>query len=174
MAYKKVKLLNESGDEELYPETDWSIVRNTPIDVDAQNIEISAKNFVSFISSPKGHSTVDTPCRPISDQVSFTTNEIYLSNEKTNGRSLLYTHYPRTEKSLSEVLNGSFFGSVIFTNEHSNDYGKTFPAIGIGEWDSTEHRISGYSFLYFNGTEFLPVDFNQMSYIPINRTSGIL
>ena len=43
MNYKKVKLLDESGNEELYPETDWSIVKNSPINTGNDGITINKK-----------------------------------------------------------------------------------------------------------------------------------
>lgn len=176
MAYKRVRLLNEKENEILYPETDWSIVKNSPVKNTGDGVQIIAKKNVEFLAKNNSNSVVNSEFRVNANKVVFSgkpasgTN-LLISNERTANQPIHYRYYPRTEKATKDFPLGDFFGSVVFTSKTSDNYGKIFPAIGIGEGSSGV--IDGYAFLYFDGTQFQPVDFDTMDYIPLNRTSGI-
>lgn len=120
MAYKKVKLLSESG-EELYPECDWSVVKNSPITVDPYSIDIQNEDG-SIIFSWGKDGFIDAGPLGVNvsaDAVDFHGDKIhkedgvYIANENTENQPILFDEYPREEKAFKDFPLNKFFGSLI-------------------------------------------------------------
>lgn len=171
MAYKKVKLLDESGNEELYPETDWSIIKNSPVTTDSGRIMVNNKGNISFAWNE--NASINAGGRITADNVSLQGENLYISDKNTENKPILFEHYPRTEKVLEDCPLSLFFGVAVYRDDYLyGDKNAIFPAVAIGQMKS-DGKIIYYVFCHKGDTpgEWWRMVNNQMRFIPINKTS---
>ena len=95
MAYKRVRLLNEKENEILYPETDWSIIKNSPVKNTGDGVQIIAKKNVEFLAKNNSNSVVNSEFRVNANEVIFSGDvmsrtNLLISNEKTDNQPIHY------------------------------------------------------------------------------------
>lgn len=166
MAYKKVKLLNETGDEELYPESDWSIIKNSPITTELNRIDMQSNGKIKFDWDLDA--TVNANMRVYADNISLVGEELYITDENTGNQPVLLKYYPRTEKAFEACPLNKFFGSVFdWMDLNHTTIRSVLPAIGIARINPEKGET--YQYFFFNGRYWEKTE--ETNFIPINKGS---
>lgn len=168
MNYKKVKLLDESGNEELYPETDWSIVKNSPINTGNDGITINKKGRNILLRSK--NCSIEGKLNVRTDRFVFDVpiNDVFYSNNGVNGETVNFIDLPRSEEATQNLPYGDLFGTVHYLSDSPETVIPAFEVMKI--MPNGEKEFTYYSFGDASD-KFSEVDLNGAKYTPINNIS---